>query len=156
MVRDDCPLTPREHTVVLHAMAGHDAWQTARALGISASTVRTHRLKALRRLRVDSMARAAMVVLREGWVSREGLVPDYKGPAYSVAPVKPWMPSPAQRLYLDAFDRMLALRTDRAVDDVEFCFSVLVHESGSAGGRVGRPDLDGMLLSMARACLVCR
>jgi DNA-binding CsgD family transcriptional regulator len=153
MVTDDCPLSPREHQVILHAMAGRDHKQTAQRLGVSPSTVRTYRHKAIRKLGVDSVGKAIVIMLREGWAPHHVLIPDWPGGAYSPHPTRPWVPSPAQRLYLDAFDRMLSLRTERAVADVEFCFGVLVHESGAPGSRRGRPDLDAMLLGMARACL---
>jgi len=153
LATDDCPLTQRERQVVLCAMTGRTTGQTAATLGITVSTVRTHRHKALRRLEVDSMGKAMVVMLREGWVSQGSLIPDYAGRPYTSRRSRPWLPSPAQRLYLDAFDRLLRHRTTRAASDVAFYFGVMCRESLVPDRRNGVPDVDAMLLGLALGCL---
>lgn len=152
---DESPLTTREHQVVVAAMTGLSAKATALKLGISASTVRTHRKKALARLGVQSMGHAMVVMLQQGWVLRFGLIPDYTGPVYGASKfgAHAWVPSPAQRLYLDSFDRLLKDRTVEAVDDAAFFYRVLQRETTTTHNGRGRPDVDALLLRIARACI---
>jgi len=136
-------------------MAGRTQVQTAARLGLTLSTVRTHRSKALRRLGVSSMAQAWALMLREGWVRREQLLPSYSRGAYAPAEQqrwsRAWVPSPAQRLYLDAFDRLLRERSEEAAVNVSFFFAVLCRERRIGDRRRGGQDVDSMLLGMARA-----
>lgn len=152
----DCPLSCREHEVLIHAIRGLTQTQTAGMLGVSVSTVRTLRMTALRRLGVVTVTHAALVMLGEGWVSRDQLLPSYEGRPYVTLASKRmsttlrWLPSPAQRLYIDAFDKLLTRRDDAAAQRVAFAFLALYHEA-----KVPRPparsrDVGQMLLSMAR------
>ena len=60
------PLSPRETQVVRLASQGLTATQTARVLGIAATTVKTHRLRARRKLGICSFADAVAL-----WLMRE-------------------------------------------------------------------------------------
>lgn len=151
----DCPLSCREHEVLVSIARGLTRKQAAARMGVSVSTVRSLQATALRRLGVVTVTHAALVMLGEGWVSRDQLLPSYGGRPYEpakrnqVATLR-WVPSPAQRLYLDAFDELLARRDAASEQRVAFAFLALYHEV-----RVPRPaprsrDVGEMLLRMAR------
>jgi DNA-binding CsgD family transcriptional regulator len=151
----DCPLSVRQHEVMLLVMRGLTYKQAARELGITHSTARTHMHTAYVRLGVSDKGQACMVMIRNGWAAPRDLIPDYAGLPYTTSPrrqvttLAPWLPSPAQRLYLDAFDVLLRERTDEAADRVDFMFGVMCRERRCADRRRGAQDIDDMLLRVA-------
>lgn len=133
-------------------MRGLTRKQAARSLGISQSTVRSHLNGAYRRLGVSDATQAAMMALSNGWV--EELLPDHAGRPYAAVVQrhkKNWLPSPAQRLYLDAFDVLLARRDEEAAERVDFFFGVMCRERGCPDRRGDRPSVNAMLLGLAQA-----
>ncbi len=177
-VPDDCPLTMRQLRIVRLAARGHTYGQIAAHMKIHRTTVRSHIYDATRRcdLKPSSAARVhwlVMLATRRGWLEHDDDAAGYTGGSYSpMVQSRPsqWQPSPAQRLYLDAFDRLLTERDDEAVDRVDFMFGVMCRERGIAdsrpsgerrlrenaalpGGRSrsGAKDVDEMLLRMAVA-----
>ena len=150
------PLTPREIEVLRHIASGRTYKQTARILNIKPSTIRTHVNNICRRrLNVSSTTQAALVAVAHGWLRRDELVPDYSGREYTTHPsnrARPWVPSPAQRLYLDAFDVLLKNRSPEAARTVDFYFRVMCRERAVTDRRVARGrDIDSMLLTVAVA-----
>lgn len=150
----DCPLTSKQYETLLLVMRGSTYKQTAHEQGVTPSTVRTTLHNARRRLGVSSTMQALVVMLREGWAEPYGVLGDYEGPPYSTASQygkHEWLPSPAVRLYLNAFDRLLRTRTPEAAGAVDLCFRVLCHERTIPDRRRGDRDVHHMLLTMARA-----
>jgi DNA-binding NarL/FixJ family response regulator len=71
-----CPLTLRQRHVVVGLARGETAAATGRRLNLSANTVRSHRLRTFRRLRVTSGAQAVAVAFANGWITRHDLYPE--------------------------------------------------------------------------------
>jgi DNA-binding CsgD family transcriptional regulator len=152
----DCPLSPRQREVVTTLMCGLTYKQSAGKLGISASTVRTHAHTAYERLAVTNLSQACVVMIRQGWTEPSELLPDYRGAPYTTRSKrghKDWLPSPAQRLYLDAFDRLLRDRDEVAAALVDYYFGAMVRERAVPDRRRGGRDIDAMLLGIARGVL---
>lgn len=150
----DCPLTPKQHETLLLVMGGRTYSQVARERGVSPSTVRGMLHSARRRLGVANTMQATVVMLREGWANADDVLRDYEGPSYSTASQygkHRWLPSPAVRLYLNAFDVLLRTRTPEAAAAVDLCFRVLCHERAVPDRRRGGRDINDMLHMMARA-----
>lgn len=61
-------LTPREHEVLTHLVAGCSTDQMAELMGLSRATVRNHVKRLLRALGVHSRLEAVAVARREGLV----------------------------------------------------------------------------------------
>ncbi|HEV7885479.1 MAG TPA: helix-turn-helix transcriptional regulator [Solirubrobacteraceae bacterium] len=152
----DCPLSPRQHEVVTTLMCGLTYKQAASKLGISPSTVRTHVHAAYERLAVTNLSQACVLMIRQGWTDPSELLPDYRGAPYTTRTKrgqKDWLPSPAQRLYLDAFDRLLRDRDDVAVALVDYYFGAMTRERSVPDRRRAASDVDAMLLGIARGVL---
>ena len=152
----DCPLSPRQREVVTTLMCGLTYKQAASKLGISPSTVRTHAHTAYERLAVTNLSQACVLMIRHGWTDAGDVLPDYGGAPYTTRPKrgqKDWLPSPAQRLYLDAFDRLLRDRDEMAATLVDYYFGAMIRERGVADRRRGSRDIDAMLLGIARGVL---
>lgn len=94
-----CPLSVAEFGVVRGAAEGKSTRQIGRELGVSPSTVRTHYWKAAKTLGVKGRAALAVVFLSAGWLD-------------PVLAFSDGRVSAGQRLYLEAFDRMLAGRRE--------------------------------------------
>ena len=62
------PLTPRERDVLREASHGASAGQIARALHLSAGTVRNHLSSAIGKTGVQNRSEAAALALRNGWI----------------------------------------------------------------------------------------
>jgi hypothetical protein len=95
-------------------------------------------------------------MIRQGWTDPSELLPDYRGAPYTTRPKrgrKDWLPSPAQRLYLDAFDRLLRDRDDVAAALVHYYFGAMTRERGVPDRRRAPSDVDAMLLGIARGVL---
>jgi DNA-binding CsgD family transcriptional regulator len=150
----DCPLSPRQHEVVTTLMCGLTYKQAAKKLAISPSTVRTHAHVAYERLAVANLSQACVLMIRHGWTDPSELLPDYRGAPYTTrARRKDWLPSPAQRLYLDAFDRLLRDRDEVAAALVDYYFGAMIRERGVPDRRRSATDVDAMLLGIARGVL---
>jgi DNA-binding CsgD family transcriptional regulator len=107
----DRPLSPRQREVATTLMCGLTYKQADGRIGISPSTVRTHAHAAYERLAVTNLSQACVVMIRQGWTDPGELLPDYRGAPYTMRRRR-GLPSPAQRLYLDAFDRLLRDRDE--------------------------------------------
>jgi FixJ family two-component response regulator len=59
-------LTPREHEVMLHVIAGQLNKQTAADLGTVEKTVKVHRARVMEKMRVNSLAELVRLVQRAG------------------------------------------------------------------------------------------
>jgi DNA-binding CsgD family transcriptional regulator len=152
----DCPLSPRQHEVVTALMCGLTYKQAAKQLGISPSTVRTHAHVAYERLAVANLGQACVLMIRHGWTDPSELLPDYHGAPYTTRArrgQKDWLPSPAQRLYLDAFDRLLRDRDEVGAALVDYYFGAMIRERGVPDRRRGASDIEAMLLGIARGVL---
>lgn len=149
-----CPLTARQHEALLALLSGRTGKQVARDLGIAHSTVRSRTHNAYQRLGVADARQAMAVMLREGWVEVDEILPDHEGAGYTTDDQhwgrQDWLPSPAQRLYLDAFDRLLAERTDEAARSLNVMFVAMCCERGIEDRRRGGRDVDSMLTKLAR------
>lgn len=148
-----CPLTSRQLEVLRLVASGLTYKQTGLELGIRHSTVKSHLEAAYRRLGVHNVGQAAALLIREQWVSPDELLPDYTGPGYSTRRMRKddgWLPTPAQRLYLDAFDRLLTNRSEDAAAEVAFYMAVMCQERGiPVRRRGGHPDIGDMLATIA-------
>lgn len=157
-VNDDCPLTPREYQALVGIAQGKTPGQIAYETGRSVTTVRTQLSTLYKRLGVPGVGQAIALMLREGWATPDDLLTSYTGNPYSTAAPRSvrtcnWVPSPAQRLYLDAFDMLLKRRDAAAARRVSFYFAAMCVERGCPDRREGGQDVDRMLLGMARALL---
>jgi DNA-binding CsgD family transcriptional regulator len=105
-----CPLSARELEVLrLMALEGLQTPGIAHRLRLSASTVRQHCVNAYRKLKVTHAVQALVVCFNAGWIDPVGTrIQD----PLRFANDANWEPTPAQRVYLDAFDEHL-----RAGDD---------------------------------------
>ena len=162
-MRDSCPLTPRQREVLRALGGGETRKQIARRLGISPSTVREHTYQAYRRLGASNGLHAVAIMLCEGWLAQDDLL-SYDRSASRAKPRehrKGWQPSPAQRSYLDAFDRLLTERSDEAARRLDRCFTAMCDEQGTHGrrsrraitGRAAGACVDAMLLRVGRALI---
>jgi DNA-binding CsgD family transcriptional regulator len=152
----DCPLTRRQRQCLLLVMRGLTRQQAARRLGIHHSTVRSHMHGAYSRLGVSCASQAAMVMLRYGWAISSELVPDYTGPSYAAEQperqlTEGWVPSPGQRLYLDAFDRWLVERDECASARAGGMRHVMFFEREIPSPPRRANDFDGMVRRIAPA-----
>ena len=108
----DCPLSARELEVMrLMALEGLQTPGIAHRLRLSRSTVRSHCVNAYRKLNVTHAVQALVVCFNAGWIDPvETRIRD---------PLRfpnddNWEPTPAQRVYLDAFDEHLRAGDDAA------------------------------------------
>jgi DNA-binding NarL/FixJ family response regulator len=67
---DSCPLSKREHEIVVLLADGYAALNIAARLALSHATVRNHIQNALRKLEVHSQVEVVALALRRGWVDR--------------------------------------------------------------------------------------
>jgi len=149
----DCPLTVRQHEVLLALARGLAQKQAARELGISVSTVRSHTYKIYRALGVPGAGQAFALALREGWLQPADVLGDYTGKPYTTTPRRKScvVVTPAQRLYLDAFDELLRVRTDHAAQRLSFFYRAMCVEARVPDRRRGGRDVDSMLVALGRA-----
>lgn len=124
--RPDCPLTGKQREVLAHIARGLTYQQTAQAMGVTASTVRSHIHRALVELGVPTSMIAVLVCVQHGWI--DGTV-DFEPPAPPPEPpVQP--PATATDLYLDAFIEHLHDRTADSERRLELAIEVLAHGRG--------------------------
>lgn len=102
-------MSPRQRQVVHARYRGQSLAEIAAAIGVSESTVGTHMHDARRRYGAKSDDELFATMIERGWLLTP---PRRKAAEYSTwlrATVDDvsWQPSPAQRLYLTAFDRFL-------------------------------------------------
>jgi DNA-binding CsgD family transcriptional regulator len=64
-----CPLSARQLDCLRHAMAGHTAAETARALNLSARTVEQYLSRARDHLAVPNSLKAAVHAIDQGWIT---------------------------------------------------------------------------------------
>jgi DNA-binding CsgD family transcriptional regulator len=108
-----CPLTRRELEIVQLLSDGHSGPQVAARLRLSGSTIRSHTNKIYRKLRVRTAAQAVLHCVRQGWVAGETgdaeLLNAYRTITRELidAIESHREVTPAQKRYLDAFDRRL-------------------------------------------------
>ena len=139
-------------------MAGLTYQQIALRLGVSQTTIRSHMQDVTKRLGIVGRGRSHLfaLMLARGWAIPDDLLADYEGPAYAPThnPRMPrsWLPSPAWRLYLDAYQRLLEERTASAAADVAYFLGVVSRAHGVSVPERGR-DVDAMLKRVgARIC----
>jgi DNA-binding CsgD family transcriptional regulator len=149
----DCPLSVRQHEVMLLIMRGLTYKQAARELGITHSTARTHMHRGYVRLGVSDKGRACALMLRNCWVDPGELLADYAGPPYTTAKHHAreanWLPSPAQRLYLDAFDKTLTERNELRHARAGAIRGALWFERDQPAPPRKAHDFDGMVTKIA-------
>ncbi len=130
--------------------SGHTSKQTARAMGVTASTVRSQWQAIRERLNVTQRGQAFAVAVRYGWVQGEDGLPVV---IFRDRP-RALELTDGQRLYLRAFDVMTHDRTEASVEHVAVVRGGLAWETERNGGRMPRAkssDLDQMFLRLARA-----
>jgi len=66
-----CPLSKREHEILVLLADGYAALNIAARLNLSHATVRNHIQNALRRLELHSQVELVALALRRGWVDRQ-------------------------------------------------------------------------------------
>lgn len=66
-----CPLSKREHEIVVLLADGYAALNIAARLNLSHATVRNHIQNALRRLELHSQVELVALALRRGWADRQ-------------------------------------------------------------------------------------
>jgi len=93
------------------ALEGLQTAGIAERLRLSASTVRQHCVNAYRKLDVTHAAQALVVCFNAGWI--DPLQTRIQHPA-RFSDDGTWEPTPAQRVYLEAFDEHLRAGDDRA------------------------------------------
>ncbi len=130
-----CPLTPTQWRVLFLSAQGLETKQIAERLTVAPTTVRTHLHDACRALGVHTAAPAVVVMLREGWLHTDELATGWQGDPYTTSDQgrfnDNWQPTPAQRLYLDAFTRMTRDPSDvQACADADFYFVAMCRERG--------------------------
>ncbi len=137
-----------------HGYEGLTHKQTARALGLSASTIHTHWYNIRGKLGVNDRGQALAAAVRHGWIG--------KHPEGSGLPIVIFTERPralgltdGQRLYLRAFDEMCQDRTEESVWAVEVVKDALFWEVEADGLIAPSPrpcaPLDAMFLRIARA-----
>lgn len=144
----DCPLSRMElKTVELVANGLHNK-QVAERLGVSVSAVRTSLHMVYGRLGVDGATQAAVYCWRKGWIS----VGEVKVGAPPVAAARresrPTVVTPAHRVYLYAFDLLVAARTDEEKRAARAIMHRAAEEAGIPTGRPGRPDTHPSLVDL--------
>jgi DNA-binding CsgD family transcriptional regulator len=66
------PLTPREHEVLCHVVAGERSREIAAKLGISVRTVQNHRERTSRKLGARNVVEVVRIAIRGGLVDVAG------------------------------------------------------------------------------------
>jgi DNA-binding CsgD family transcriptional regulator len=106
-----CPLTRRELEIVQLLSDGHSGPQVAVRLRLSGSTIRSHTQNIYSKLRVKSSSQAVLQCVRRGWVAGDTgdgeLLAAYRAITRELidAIESHREVTPAQKRYLDAFDR---------------------------------------------------
>ncbi len=140
-----CPLTPRQFQVMSRLAAGETYGETAHDLGLSYSTVDTHAHNAYRRLGILGRGRAAAVVVMKdsGWLGAPPRRPHDDDDSRDV--------TGAQQAYVDLFVRLCERRRHRDALKLAVAYELLIRgECSRAPPVAGRPDIDELLLRMAR------
>mgnify|MGYP007100084930 CR=1 FL=1 len=75
MLRRACPLTARQHEILLLIARGLTQKQIALELGVAYTTVRTQLGTAYRRLDVTNAAQAVVVLMNNGWLEEDADFP---------------------------------------------------------------------------------
>jgi DNA-binding CsgD family transcriptional regulator len=114
------PLTRRQMQVMELLVAGNTYQQAAAELGLSRSTVRSYVHQSYLKLGVGSIGPALLRMQELGWMAQPE--PPPKDPCKVGGEVVDYYPdleplTPAQRLYLQAFDRYLAAPADSPEED---------------------------------------
>ena len=116
-------------------MRGGGYRQAARSLHLETSTIRSHLHNIYKRMGVASLTEAISMMHREGWVD-EPLLPSFKAPREDcVNSVENWTPTPGQRVYLDALDRLLRERSDDAREHMAGAFVAMCGEAQTTDPR---------------------
>lgn len=147
----ECPLTPTQREILAKLASGMTGKQVARVRGIAHTTLRSHTYAAYKRLGAANIVQAILIMIRHGWIELDDVLPgDYQGPAYTTQP-RPhrqpdhWVPTPAQRIYIDAFHKLLY---ERAESDGPDPFLVLCQEKEVPDRRSKERDIESTLLKM--------
>ncbi len=151
-VPDDCPLTARQLEIVRLAVRGESYAQIAKRLHLTPSTVDTHMHAARVRLGVTghgSRGKLCVLVLARGWLRDPNeLLPSWTGPEYTTGVRRPWLPSPAERLYLDAYDELLRTRDASAARDTRIYHGLLWHIRRKPPAPPRGRDIDAMFRAL--------
>ncbi len=130
-------------------MHGRTYGEIAGALGLTKSTITSHMHAARDQLGIIGAGRGALfaLMLARGWAIADDLLPDHAGAPYARQHdrrmLPSWIPSPAWRLYLDAFDRLLVTRSASAAADVDYYLGVVCRSENVKVPERGR-DVDAM------------
>ncbi|MHB1950183.1 MAG: response regulator transcription factor [Acidiferrobacteraceae bacterium] len=141
-----CILTRGQLEVVRGIASGETYGQIAQRTGRSASTVRQLLHQGYRRLGVPNGTQAAIMCWRRGWIVLDGDSPATIAPVAPPA-IKPTAEqlkiTPAQRVYLYAFDLYLTARCD---DEKRAARAIMDRAARDAGIPVGGQDRSGLLI----------
>lgn len=163
-VPSGCPLSPRQHEAILGVVHGQTYQRIADRLHVAHCTVGTYVLRAYRRLGVNNAAQARTVMIREGWLTLAdslladdalpGRLPDYPKLTYTTTSrrgCRNWLPTPAQRLYLDALDRFLRDRGEYRHGRAGGCRHIVYFERELPAPPRKANDFDGLIAKIAPA-----
>jgi len=150
-----CPLTKRQLELALLMMDGLMRKQAAAQLGMKYSTACTLLSRAYRRAGVGGKGQLFALIAQEGW--GPPVIVDYMPAADARHRANAaWRPTAAQRLYLDAFDRLLARRDVASAAAMDLAFRLMCWERGVHVRRIAfdaadvSDRVDAMLLGIAR------
>ncbi len=119
-----CPLSTRELQALRAVASGASQKKAARELGITHSTIRTILARAAGRLEVTGTAQAVIYCFKAGWLDVDVDAPEQTATIADLDRLARVLEdlvelikhrrrvTERQRVYLDAFDQLLAARTD--------------------------------------------
>lgn len=107
---------------------------------------------AYERLGVNTARQAYTVMLQHGWFARDEFPKGYEGELYTIyrnSGVWTWLPSPAQRIYLNAFELFLRKRNEYHHTRARASRNLLYFELERYPLRREANDFDGMIAKIA-------